>query len=351
MSISVSWVYELRKAVLIQVAERYGIDATGNLDEIRQRVTAYCRANAVMGPPTITISSDTANPADATTPTNTGISFNAVEATAMEKIRRWGTRYDGGPGAAEFLQRLGDLQHSYKVNPNQIVECLSEILKGRALGWYRLRRTEWQSWNDFVTDFRAFFLAAEDEDELEETITRRVQRPQETATDFILDLLPLMQQYGKYTLEQQVNRAYRNLRPEYRRYIKRTEFTTLPELMKLAAAQDKVTAEEKEAAGTGRKETAKPERRPERKVEATRSSGLAEVQADYDRATCCWRCGQRGHRRPECKRASKLFCSYCGTAGRTSRDCTCNPFSGNEAGRGNRGDRQNAQATTPQPSQ
>ena len=345
MSVSVGWVHELRKAVLVKVAESYRLDATGTLDELRQRVTKYCRDHQIMGPPTITLTGETSNPEMLP---GTGTSLIAPEATPMERIRKWGTRYDGGAGAAEFLQRLGDLQHSYMVTPAQIIQCLSEILKGRALGWYRLRRTEWQSWDDFVTDFRAFFLTAEDENELEATIVRRVQRPGEAATDFILDLLPLMQQYGKYSPEQQVNRAYRNLRPEYRRYIKPTEFATLPELMRLAAHQDKVAAEEKEAAGSRQKEVPKNEKRPEKRAAQTSSSGLAAVQADYDRATCCWRCGQRGHRRPECRRASKLFCSYCGTAGRTSRDCPCNPFSGNEDGRGNRGDRQNAPSTMPQ---
>lgn len=98
-------------------------------------------------------------------------------------------------------------------------------------------------------------MAAEDEDDFAETITRRVQRSHETATDFVLDLLPLMQQYGAYTPEQQARRMYRNLRPEYRRHIGRDDFTTLPELLKLAAAQDKLTAEEK---------AAKPERQLER---------------------------------------------------------------------------------------
>lgn len=136
-----------------------------------------------------------------------------------------------------------------------------------------------------------------------------------------------MQQCGKYTLEQQVNFAYRNLRPEYRRLIRRKDFTTLPELMKLAAELDKVAADEKEAA--------KPGKRPEKKTEQPRNSGLAEVRADYDRETCCWRCGQRGHRRQECRRASKLFCSYCGTTGRTTRECNCNPISETRQGAAN----------------
>lgn len=141
-----SWVYTLQK-----VAEDYGLDSTGTLDELRARVANHCRAKMVNPPRNEGTSQQTSPGKTATSARSSlagilpgaGISLIASEPTSMERIRRWGTRYDGGLGAAEFLQRLGDLQYGYMVIPNHIIHSLSEILKGRALSWYRLRRTEW----------------------------------------------------------------------------------------------------------------------------------------------------------------------------------------------------------------
>jgi len=41
----------------------------------------------------------------------------------------------------------------------------------------------------------------------------------------------------------------------------------------------------------------------------------------------CFRCGEKGHIRSQCRNPSKIFCSRCGKMDVMSRDCPC---SGND---------------------
>lgn len=47
------------------------------------------------------------------------------------------------------------------------------------------------------------------------------------------------------------------------------------------------------------------------------------IHVSYKRTECCWRCGQRGHSRHDCKNAARLFCSWCGKKDTYSRECVC----------------------------
>lgn len=44
---------------------------------------------------------------------------------------------------------------------------------------------------------------------------------------------------------------------------------------------------------------------------------------DVHRPHLCWRCGNTGHTRRECRSPGRLFCSRCGRCEILSRDCPC----------------------------
>ena len=98
-----------------------------------------------------------------------------------------------------------------------------------------------------------------------------------------------MRRAGGYSREDRLERIYANMRPDYKRYIKRNEARTITELMTLAADLEGIEDEE----------------RAIRKEEKKSAPALPNVAAAYDRATHCWKCKQRGHTRLYCKRRRK----------------------------------------------
>jgi len=50
-------------------------------------------------------------------------------------------------------------------------------------------------------------------------------------------------------------------------------------------------------------------------------NSTAMISPTYKRNECCWNCGQRGHRKTDCKQPFKKFCSTCGKTGVLTRDC------------------------------
>ena len=61
---------------------------------------------------------------------------------------------------------------------------LPEMLTDKALEWYRNNRALWYSWDDFVEEFRDFYLPNYEE-VLEDQIVNRCQRPGEADQDFV----------------------------------------------------------------------------------------------------------------------------------------------------------------------
>lgn len=94
------------------------MNSEGNLDQLRRRIIEHLRVmGKTDGGPSI---SPGTLPA---APTN----------TPLDRIRKWGGPYDGGKEAAEFLQRIEDLQYSYQVSSEQFLPCRCEILNGQIL--------------------------------------------------------------------------------------------------------------------------------------------------------------------------------------------------------------------------
>lgn len=286
---STSWIYRLRKTDLIHEAHQRGIDQEGTLDELRARIAAYLRNEmSKSGEPS------QPEPTCQTQP-------------IIERIRRWGTHYDGGKGAEDFLDRLKDLHRGFKVKPEEVLPCLAEVFRGEALQWYWNRYLEWKTWEEFLRAFHKNFLPRNRLIDLEDNIRDRIQKPGEKTRAYIRDLETMIRRHGSFNEEQKLERAYRNLRPELEKFIRKTEVETVDDLLERAEELEENIAEERH-----QQQTATTRGTPQN------TNSAAEITSSYNRATCCWRCGQRGHQRLECRRTPRIFCSFCGTAGITT---------------------------------
>ncbi|CAD6239532.1 GSCOCG00008735001-RA-CDS, partial [Cotesia congregata] len=217
---------------------------------------------------------------------------------------------------------------------DHLLPCIPILLREKALLWCRNNKRDWVSWEDFVSDLKSFYLPPGLELELEEQIQNSVQVATESAAEYATRLQTLMRRYGQMSNSARLTRLYQNMRPEYRRYMKRTEFANVPGLLRLAREYEQLVAQEKPPAVKETKQTArKPEtsfnRKPAKPVEP------APVEIfEYNWRECCWRCRQKGHTREQCTNQAVKFCRRCGKLDVYSRDCC--PYPGNAARTGTR---------------
>lgn len=74
------------------------------------------------------------------------------------------------------------------------------MLKGRALLWYRNNKPFWLNWEDVIKSFKLYYMPHRYQHKLEEEIRNRVQRPRESASEYITDLLTLIRRHGGLSL-------------------------------------------------------------------------------------------------------------------------------------------------------
>lgn len=140
---------------------------------------------------------------------------------------------------------MEELAESYGYELDHLLPCMPMLLRYKALLWYRNNKRGWASWEDFSSNLKAFYLPLGLELELEEQIRNRMQGTSEPAAEYITRLQTLMRRHGKMAATARLNRLYQNLRPEYRRYMKRTEFTNVAEMLRLTGEYEQLVLQER----------------------------------------------------------------------------------------------------------
>jgi hypothetical protein len=164
-------------------------------------------------------------------------------------------------------------------------------------------------------------------------ISRRLQRPTEPLTTYLTELQTLLRRHGNLRPEQQLSWMYRNLLPDYRLHLKRTELTDTVTLLRSARKLEALLQEQTQPPRRRDKHSAPAEVPTSRPANPTRAGHRFEDVRHCTHlraAVLSWRCGQTGHFRRECTRSVKIFCSRCRKDGVMSKDCPCQ--TGNASG-------------------
>ncbi|KMQ83460.1 hypothetical protein RF55_19996, partial [Lasius niger] len=305
--------YQASKSELADFAAKRGLDTSGTLDDIRRRVREYLDRHpeeaaegdsaAVAGPSTETFTDARDAPRTPVIltlpipPPRPPASPGSDDTKVINQIRKWGCHFDGRDPLA-FLERVEELKDAYGYTDGQLLKGLPELLKGETLLWYRNNRDDWTSWADFDRALRVQFLPRRYQAALRREVTDRRQKPGEKFAKYATDLLTLMRRAGGFTRDEQIERVYENMQPEYKIYVRYDEAASLAELQARASEYEDIERQRQETRKAARADTAQP-----------------TVAAAYNKQECCWRCKQRGHTRFDCKRPAKKFCSQCGKDG------------------------------------
>lgn len=142
-------------------------------------------------------------------------------------VEGWKISFDGTKGASvdNFLWRVEEGQAASFLTDEEMLVAMPFLLKDIAWLWFRANRKMWTRWSQCRLAFRSRFGDAFFQEKLEEQILARRQGAEESAADYITCM------YGLYELSErpidmttQLNRVYSNLRPEFRRAIRRFDF-------------------------------------------------------------------------------------------------------------------------------
>lgn len=149
-------------------------------------------------------------------------------------LRKWNLRYEGGKDAVAFLERFEELIAAYGVNRQQLLIALPELFKGNALLWYRNNKDYWRTYNDFLRAFQQHFLPPGYHDMLSEEIKLRTQGEQENFRTYVTAITTLMRRHGGYSVHEQLNQIYKNMKPDYKLTIRRDHFASIDDFIRLA---------------------------------------------------------------------------------------------------------------------
>ncbi|KMQ88444.1 reverse ribonuclease integrase, partial [Lasius niger] len=255
------------KSELADFALKRGLDASGTLEDIRRRVRDYFDRHpeedtdiepvAVAGTSTDTILDAREAPRTPLTlsipvpPTRPPASPPGDDAKVINQMRKWGCHFDGRDPIA-FLERIDELTTAYGFSGEQLLKGLPELLRGETLLWYRNARYDWTTWADFEKAFRSQFLPRRYQSAIQREIADRRQKTSEKFAKYATEILTLMRRAGNYSRDEQLDRVYENMHPEYKIYVRYDDATSLAELQARAAEFEDIEQQRQDLKKTDR---------------------------------------------------------------------------------------------------
>ena len=150
----------------------------------------------------------------------------------LDTVRKWGLKFTPDDSVHTFLERLGELKLAYDVSDESMLRAVPELLKGQAILWFRNNQSNWDTWEDFLINFKDRYLPADIDDVLTEEIRVRTQGADESVADYVTAIRTLMRRLTKApTPAEQLRLLMKNLRPEVRLYIRDCDVNSFAELL------------------------------------------------------------------------------------------------------------------------
>lgn len=341
---SLNWVYRLKKRPLTGELLTRGIPPKGSVQEMRAKLCEYLSTHETHTS-TRDIHSSTRHQPEPRNPAVTPSQHHdrpqvpramphTTAGQTCDLVRKWGLKFDGVEGVVGFIERLSELRTAYGFSEESLLVAIPELLKGKALLWYRNNKQDWATWDDFIADLRTTFLPPDYLSILEDDIRKRTQGHDESITDFAIALRTEMRRHGGFSNQKQIDFIYKNLRPEYKSYIRRRDFTSLHDLLQLGTEYEYNCREAKsfrpppnpaqsrftDTAYRPRAYRLPPDRlhRPPVVAAAQQEPVPRPSQQPADK---CWNCLKTGHRYSACRAPRSLFCYRCGDKGETVKTC------------------------------
>ena len=157
-------------------------------------------------------------------------------AFARGRLRSWNLKFSGRAtkkAAEESLHQLDDCREGNKFSDAGMLRALPCVFTGEAATWFRSEKTRINSWRALVKAFKRRFIGEYDRQDLLNDFRRRTQGKGESVESYMENFRPIVSHFRRPPSEEsQVDRAYRNLLPRYRRAMNDEVIESLDDIVK-----------------------------------------------------------------------------------------------------------------------
>ncbi|KAL7307843.1 hypothetical protein TKK_0000163 [Trichogramma kaykai] len=155
---------------------------------------------------------------------------NSMHEQAAASQRHRG-REDKGENAEEFIDQVNDYIAASGLSLDDALGAIPYLLTKRALIWYRTIKDRLDTREDFVEKFKNQYIGEYDREDLMEDLRNRTQGKGEKIVTFLTSHRYIVSRFTRPpSQKQQLEMAWRNLLPEYRRALLNPYIPTLDDL-------------------------------------------------------------------------------------------------------------------------
>ena len=153
------------------------------------------------------------------------------------------------------MEQLTDCFESINPDEDLWLQAIRRVFKGKALLWFRENKDDFTSWRRFAKHFRDRFIGLLDEDDLYDELKNCLQLKNESIDEFISTVRYMAHRLRQpLSTREQVKIAYKNLLPEYRKYINGRDRDSFSDLIRYGRVWKKEKGlDERQSHLTGRK--------------------------------------------------------------------------------------------------
>lgn len=332
--VGTSWINDLSKAEAVTYCERFGLPSSGTLDQLRAALREYCRNLTPEVATTASLPREESRLAD--------LLRQIVESNPRERplydavgwaklAGRKGLSFSGEEteSVASFLESCDEFQADNDASDDIMYRLTSEILKGKALQWWRVSRNSLGTFSALKDGIREAYLPLDYDIRLRKDMFVRTQGAGEKINEFLTCVSAMNRRLKRPLQESElVELAYGNLHPDYLQQIPPNAISSMRELMFFGRAVEGQKI---------RRESYMPPPKPVDMVD--KEFGFSRVKClDYDSVLAstpisvenkqfsnmkCWNCDANDHFFRQCQKSLSKFCHRCGRKGQTVPSCCC----------------------------
>lgn len=261
------------------------------------------------------------------------VTTTAVYKTSSTPVYKWDISFSGKPNTMSvnaFLERVGEYKKSRRVSDQELLDSVEDLLRDKALLWYRAVRHRIRTWVGFVEEFRTEYLGHDYQNNLWDEIRKREQRSHERVGEYFACMINMFNRLPqKPTEEEKLSVLHRNIESYYIDRLGLAEIKNVQDLLekckKLEISRDLAN----KSKPSSKVCCLEPDLACDSNISNSPPTNRTNCQPRSIASIKCWNCDVEGHSFAKCtKPRAKQFCFRCGKPNVTKYSCSCHPKNG-----------------------
>lgn len=248
-------------------------------------------------------------------------------------VHKWNLTFNGmetKTSVNSFLEQVEELSYARNVTKDELFRSAVELFDGPAKVWFRLIRKNVNSWNELVAALKKDFLPKDADDDLWECIRSRKQKRDERVIIFVAAMDNLFERLTvKAKNDEKLKTIKKNLLEEYHIHLVLKDIKSVDQLLEICRAlADAGIIKSHNQRSCMHKNISSLEPALSHLPTCSSRSGNFSINSRVANTLRCYKCGQVGHFKRNCKTALQKEtkkknprCFGCGKEGVIKPNC------------------------------